>query len=116
MANTLTVNTVEQGTNQFQGAYSEMWKAKITVADQDAVAISDTAVITCTVPGVAVGDHVISWGCTVDLNDATDQAVATFLVTAANTLTLYIHADVGEFAADALTNGVFKVLIGRPSW
>lgn len=116
MANTLVVNTVERGTNQFQGAYSDMWRTKITVSDQDAVAINDTAVITCTVPGVNVGDHVISWGCSVDLNDGTDQATVTFLVTAANTLTLYIHADVGEFAADALTNGVFKVLIGRPSW
>lgn len=116
MANTLTVNTVAQGNKQFQGMYSEMWAATITVTDQDAVAINDTAVITCTVPGIAAGDHVVSWGCSVDLNDATDQATITFLPTAANTLTLYIHADVGEFAADALTNGVFKVVIGRPAW
>jgi hypothetical protein len=116
MANTLTVNTVEQGNKQFQGAFSEMWATKITVADQDAVALGDTALITCTVPGVAAGDMVIGWGCSVDMSDATDQAVIMWQVTAANTLTLTIMADAGEFAADALTNGVFKVLIGRPSW
>lgn len=116
MANTLTVNTVERGTNQFQGAYSDMWKAQITVADQDAVAIGDTALITCTIPGVALGDHVISWGCSVDMSDGTDSAVIMWQVTAANTLTLTVMADAGELAADALTAGVFKVLIGRPGW
>lgn len=116
MANTLVVNTVERGTNQFQGAYSDMWRAKITVSDQDAVAIGDTAIITLTVPGVAAGDHVISWGCSVDMSDDTDSAVIQWQVTGANTLTLTIMADAGELAADSLNNGVFKVLIGRPSW
>ena len=116
MANTLTVNSVIQGTQQFQGAFSEMWATKITVADQDAVAIGDTALITCTVPGVALGDMVVGWGCSVDMSDGTDQAVIMFQVTADNTLTLTIMADAGELAADALTNGIFKVLIGRPAW
>ncbi len=77
MANTLTVNTVERGDRQFQGAYSDMWFVKITVADQDAVALNDTTAITCTIPGVAVGDHVISWGCSVDLSDGTVVGSAT---------------------------------------
>lgn len=116
MANTLTVNSSVQNREQFQGVYNEMWMVKITVADQDAVAIGDTAIITCTVPGVAAGDHVISWGCSVDTSDGTDSAVIQWQATAANTLTLTIMADAGELAADALTNGVFKVLIGRPNW
>lgn len=116
MANSITVNTSVQNREQFQGVYNEMWMVKITIADQDAVGAGDTAVVTCTVPGVAAGDHVIGYGCSVDFNDGTDQAVVTFLVTGANTLTMYIQADTGEFAADALTNGVFKLLIGRPNW
>ena len=116
MANTITVNSVAQNREQFQGVYNEMWQVKITVDDQDAVAVNDTASITFTVPGVAVGDHVIGYGCSVDFSDGTDQAVVTFLVTAANTVTMYIQADVGEFAADALNTGVFKLLIGRPNW
>jgi hypothetical protein len=116
MANTVTVNSVERGTEQFQGAYTDMWKVKATCSDQDAVAINDTATITMTVPGVTLGDHVISGGISVDLSDGTDQCTITYEVTAANTLSMYVHADVGEFAADALNSGVIKVLIGRPSW
>ncbi len=116
MANTLTVNSTTQSKQQLQGLFNEMWAVKITVADQDAVAIGDTAVITCTVPGVAVGDMVLGWGCSVDASDGTDNAVLMWQVTAANTLSLTVMADAGELAADALTNGVFKVLIGRPNW
>lgn len=116
MANTLTVNSTAQGKEQFQGLFNEMWAVTITVTDQDAVALTDTAVITCTVPGVAVGDMVVGWGCSVDMSDGTDNATIMWQVTAANTLSLTIHADAGELAADALTNGVFKVLVGRPNW
>lgn len=116
MADTLVVNSVTRGTNQFQGMYSDMWRVKMTVSDMDAVAINDTKVLTFTVPGVAVGDHVVSWGCSVDLSDGTDQASILFLPTASDTVTMYIQADVGEFAADALNTGVFKLVIGRPSW
>jgi hypothetical protein len=45
-----------------------------------------------------------------------DGAVISFRVTAANTLTMYVHADVAEFAADSLTGATFKVLVGRPAW
>jgi hypothetical protein len=96
--------------------YSEMWKVSMTVSDTDAVAINDTKVITFTVPGVTTGDHVVSWGSSLDLSDGTDQATILFLATAANTITMYIQADVGEFAADALNGAVFKLVVGRPSW
>ena len=117
MANTITLNTADRvGNQQFQGLYNDMWRVKATVTDHDAVAISDTAVLTITVPGVALGDHVIAYGLTMDQNDGTDQAVITFAVTAADTVSMFIHADAGEFAADAITGAVAKILVGRPSW
>lgn len=116
MANSIAVNTVTQGNKQFQGMYSEMWAVKATLTQDTAVAINDTGVITFTVPGVALGDHVLSFGTSVDWNDGTDQAVLNCVVTAANTVSLQIHADVGEFAATAMNGAVIKVVIGRPSW
>lgn len=117
MANTLTLNSAVRGREQFQGAFhSDMWKVKATWSDQDAVAINDTAAVTVTVPGVALGDMVVAWSISVDLSDGTDQATILPVVTAANTLTVYIQADKGEFAADALNSGVMRFLIARPSW
>lgn len=117
MANTLTLNSSEGvGAQQFQGLYSDIWKVKATVTDHDAVAINDTLAMTITVPNVTLGDHVISAAINMDLSDGTDQASYQFEVTADNTVTMYIHADVGEFAADAITGAVAKVLIGRPAW
>lgn len=116
MANTITVNTVGQNREQFQGAFGEMWKVKATIADQDAVALNDTATFTFTVPGIVVGDVIVGSSVSVDFSDGTDQAVVTFAITAANTVSMYVHADLGEFAADALNTGVIKLLIGRPTW
>jgi hypothetical protein len=116
MANTLTVNTVKRGEKQFQGLFNEMWTVKATVADQDAVSANDTAAFTMTVPGVALGDIVVAGGLNVDLSDGTDQAVVEFKVTAANTVTMYVHADVGEFAADDLNSAVAKLVVARPNW
>ena len=116
MANGLVVNSVQRGNKQFQGMYSEMWGVTATLTQDTAVAINDTGVITMTVPGVALGDHVLSFGTSVDWNDGTDQAVLSCVVTAANTVSLQIHADVGEFAANAMNGSTLKVVIGRPSW
>lgn len=117
MANTVTVNSTHRSVQQFQGAFSEMWQVTATISDQDAVAINDTLAVNLTVPGVALGDMVIADSLTVDALDAGgDGAVISFRVTAANVLTMYVHADVAEFAADSLNNGVVKVLIGRPAW
>lgn len=117
MANTVSVTRVERGTKQFQGAFSDMWYVTGSVTDQDAVAITDTLAITMTVPGVALGDMVVGSSLNVDSLDAGgDGAVIRFEVSAADTLSLLVTADAAEFAADAITNAVFKVLIGRPSW
>ncbi len=117
MANTILVSRVEQGTGQFQGVFSEMWQVTATVSDQDAVAIGDTLSISMTVPGVVLGDMVIGFSLNVDSFDAGgDGAVIRAEVGSANTVNFIVHADVAEFAADAITNAVIKILIGRPSW
>lgn len=117
MANTLTLSTQENvGAQQFQGLFSDIWKVTATVADQDAVSATDTGVFTMTVNGVVLGDMVIASSLTLDPNDGTDQAVIRFEVSAANTVSMYVTADVGEFAADAITGATVKLLIGRPAW
>jgi hypothetical protein len=116
MANSIAVNKVARGDMQFQGAFLDMWAVTATLTQDTAVAINDTGVITLTVPGVNLGDQVISFGTNQDWNDGTDQAVLNCVVTAANTVSLMIHADVGEFAATAMNGAVIKMLIGRPSW
>ena len=117
MANTITVNRVEQGNKQFQGAFSDMWAVTATISDQDAVAIGDTLSVNMTVPGVVLGDMVIGQSLTVDYFDAGgDGAVIGASVGSANTVLFTIHADVAEFAADALNGAVIKLLVGRPSW
>ena len=117
MANSIAVNNAFRvGNQQFQGLFSDMWKVKFTVTQDTAVALNDTGVVTMTVPGVALGDHVISAAINMDWNDGTDQAVINFEVTAANTVSMYIHADLGEFASTAINGAVGKLLIGRPAW
>ena len=117
MANSATVSLVEQGNKQFGGAFSEMWTVTATITDQDAVAIGDTMSISLTVPGVILGDMVIGMSLNVDSFDAGgDGAVIRAEVGAANTVNFIVHADVAEFAADAITNAVVKILVGRPAW
>jgi len=118
MANSIAVNAITQDQQkQFQGLYTIMWTVKGTITWDAAVAIGDTLALTMTVPGLALGDHVISAGLNMDLLDADgDGAVVSFAVSAANTLTMYTHADVAEFKNDALAGAVLKVLIGRPNW
>ena len=116
MANSIAVNSVEVGTGQFQGVFKEMWKVKATVTQDTAVALNDTGSITFTVPGVALGDMIIAADINMDWSDGTDQGVLSYAVTAANTVTLYIHADLGEFASTTIHGAVIKMLIGRPSW
>ena len=116
MANTLTLGTVTRGNKQFQGIFKEMWHVNATVTDTDAIALNDTLAMTMAVPGVALGDVVIGGSVADTLTDGTDQAALTFAVTAANVVTMYLQADKGEFAADALNTAVVKVLVGRPNW
>jgi hypothetical protein len=117
MANTITVNNVERGNKQFQGLFREMWTVTATISDQDAVAIGDTITVNMTVPGVALGDMVVGMSLSVDYFDGDgDGAVISASVGSANTVLFTMHADVAQFAADALNDGVIKLLVGRPAW
>ena len=117
MANSATVSLVEQGTKQLRGAFSEMWTVTATITDQDAVSIGDTMSISLTVPGVVLGDMVIGMSLSVDTFDGDgDGAVIRAEVGSANTVNFIVHADVAQFAADAITNAVVKILVGRPAW
>lgn len=116
MANTITLVSQKQGAEQFRGAFSDMWKVRATIDDTDAIALNDTLALSVTVSGLALGDIVLGGSVSLDLSDGTDQAVLTYAVTAANTLTLYLHADLGEFAADALNGAVVRCLVARPIW
>ncbi len=116
MADAITVNTVVNGLGQLQGAVNEIWTVRATITDQDAIAISDTASFSMTVSGVALGDIVLGVSLTNDLSDGTDQAVATAIVTAANTLVIRVHADAGEYAIDDLNTAVVRVIVARPAF
>ena len=117
MANTITVNSTERGNKQFQGAFSEMWFVTGTVADQDAVLANAIGEFDITVNGVALGDMVLGISVNKDLDDGTDQALFTAHVSAANTVTVQLHADDGtSFAADDLNSSIVKIAIARPSW
>jgi hypothetical protein len=118
MANSVAVNSINlDQQKQFQGLFSQMWTVKATVTWDAAVAINDTGIYTIAVPGVALGDQVISSGLSMDLADSDgDGAVVTFAVSAANVVSMYVHADVAEFKNDALNGAIAKLLIGRPNW
>lgn len=116
MANTIGTPTVTRGLHKnLNGAFSEVITASAAISDQDAVAANDTTTFSMTVAGAAVGDM-----CAVaidnDLSDGTDQCAVTATVTAANTVGVRVHADVGEYAADDLNNATVKVLLMRPAW
>lgn len=119
MANTMAVSRVEQGSKQFQGAFSEMWLATGTVTDQDAIADDVSIILTFTVPGVALGDMVVGFSFGKSQADPNAHIIAHAFVSAANEVKL-ILANVDQttdaYDADTLNGGGFKMLIGRPAW
>lgn len=117
MANAASISQSAQGTEQMRGVYKEMWTAKAAVSDQDAIADNDTVVaISLTVPGVALGDHVISWAADNNLVDGdVVYAFPTLRVTAANTVSLLLWVN-AAFNADDLNGAVFSMVLGRPAF
>lgn len=119
MANTLGTPTIVQSRSQFQGLWTDFWRVSVTMTDQDAVADDVSVTVTCTVPGIALGDVVLCCGINKNLADANASVSVDAWVSAANTLSIKL-TNIDEVAdaydADTLTDGVFKVLIGRPAW
>ena len=119
MANTMAVSRVEQGSKQFQGAFSELWLCTGTVTDQDAIAYDVTVAISLTVPGVALGDMVLGISFGKSQADANSNLIVAGFVSAANTviMTLTNVDDAADaYDADVLNGGGFKIVIGRPAW
>ena len=103
--------TVIQGTQQFQGAFKEMWRVTGTVNFGNAATGSGTfASVDVTVPNVALGDIVIGVSMGVD---TVDGAVAG-AVTAANVVTLTLLNN--SAGAIDLASTTCKFVVGRPSW
>lgn len=108
---TATVASVERGAKQFQGAFTDMWVARLTVNPASiAAAAEDSA--TFTIPGVALGDMIVAWSAGVDL---TADAAVNMYVSAANTVTVRISNLHASSALD-LGSSTWKVVVGRPSF
>ena len=83
---TATVTRVEQGSKQFQGAFTEQWLCNLTV-DPASIAAAGEDIATFTVPGLALGDIVVGYSAGVD---QTVDADINVWVSAANTLSVRI--------------------------
>ena len=108
---TATVSKVERGTKQFNGMYSDMWSVSLTV-DPSSIAAGAEDIATFTVPGLALGDHVLSVG--TGVNPTVDADINAF-VSAANTLSIRISNLNGAAGLD-LGTSTWKVVVARPAF
>lgn len=83
----------ERGSKQFQGMFTEMWNATLTV-DPASIAAGAEDTATFTIPGVALGDLVIAWSAGVNITGDADVDV---FVSAANTITIRISINRGRY-------------------
>lgn len=104
--------TVQQGSKQFQGAFTELWCVTSTATDfgNAATGSGTFASVDVTVPGVALGDMLMCVSVGVDTIDA----VIGGAVTAANTVTLTLMNN--SAGAVDLASTTCKFVVGRPSW
>lgn len=101
--------SVQRGSKQLGGLFSEFWIVKATL---DVGSLVDAAgeTETISVPGVALGDMVLGISFGVDLVDMT----VTGYVQAAGAVELRVQNESG--AAPDLASTTIKILIGRPAW
>ena len=103
--------TVIQGTQQFRGAFKEMWLVTETVNFANAATGSGTfASVDVTVPNVALGDMLVAVSVGVDTIDGVIYGA----VTAANVVTLTLLNN--SAGAIDLASTTCKFIVGRPSW
>ena len=103
--------TVIQGTQQFRGAFKEMWLVTETVNFANAATGSGTfASVDVTVPNVALGDMLVAVSVGVDTIDGVIYGA----VTAANVVTLTLLNN--SAGAIDLASTTCKFVVGRPSW
>lgn len=103
---------IEQGSKQFQGAFSDLWAVKVTALDfgNAATGSGTFASVDVAVPGVALGDIVMGIAVGVDTIDG----IIVGAVTAANVVTLTLLNNSAGAIDLASTTGRF--IVGRPSW
>lgn len=109
MAAATSVLSNRKGPTQFPGCYSDVWQVQATL-DSASVATGATGSDTITVPGVALGDHVVSFGVAVDEAGVSRRAY----VSAADTVTIATSNVTGD-AVD-LASTTIKVIVGRPAF
>lgn len=103
--------TVIQGTQQFRGAFKEMWLVTETVNFGNAATGSGTfASVDVTVPNVALGDMLVAVSVGVDTIDGVIYGA----VTAANVVTLTLLNN--SAGAIDLASTTCKFVVGRPAW
>lgn len=104
--------TVQRGSKQYQGAFSELWLVTDSACNfgNAATGSGTFASVDITVPGVAFGDFVMGISVGVDTVDA----VIGGAVTAANTVTLTLLNN--SAGAIDLASTTCKFVVGRPSW
>lgn len=104
--------TVERGSKQFQGAFSDLWIVKDDACDfgNAATGSGTFASLDITVPGVALGDMLVGVSVGVDTVDAVIYGA----VTAANTVTLTLLNNTA--GAVNLASTTCRFIVGRPSW
>lgn len=108
---TATVSRVERGTKQFNGMYSDMWSVTV-VADPSSIAAGTEDIATFTIPGVVVGDHVLSFSSGVN---PTVDADSNVFVSAANTVSIRISNLNGASGLD-LASSTWKIVVARPAF
>lgn len=108
-----TVAVTRNGSQLFQGLFSDMWGVSITGANPASIAAGAEDTQTYTVPGVVLGDMVLFDSLSV--SETVDGDVNAY-VSAANTITVRITNLNAAAALDYAAGTTFKILIGRPAW
>jgi hypothetical protein len=103
--------TSTPGKQQFQQIFSKTFTA-LGVANLASIAAGGELATTITVPGVALGDMIISWGAS---DDTTPKTIWNVSVTAADTITFTANNPNASNAID-LGSMTFKFVAGRPSF
>lgn len=109
MANATSVVVAKDGREQFQGVFEKVYEVRATI-DVDSLTTGTSDTDTITVPGVALGDMVLSFSLGVSL--AGIQATA--YVSAANTVTMVFQNTTGSTVN--LDSTTIKLVIARPGF
>jgi len=104
-----SVDVKLDGASGFRGIYDKVFIVT-GVKNFPSTAAGSTSSDTITIPGLALGDHVISWGADINANA---NLTWSFNVTAVDTLTVRITNTHGSNPVD-LASATLTFVIGRP--